>query len=238
MMIQKLGLWCLNKLRKELDGMIGLGMSAGNRSREEFIDEIQKCILKIPESADNVSLQRAFSLVYGYTPSGNTQSSWFISKLREAVSQDDCGEHSIGDVFSKHGEVLVLTGHITQSSSKMGLFYSHKTKQECAFELKSMLPFRVEKQVIPTRNSAMNTRKPSVQIHSLKGTKNALCSRGCGKRNTKACVVLVKCFGIRKDTHYVTMLNRRINPFKVRLVRMERSKPNQIPIRTSCAPSV
>ena len=73
-------------------------MSAGNRSREEFIDEIQKCILKIQNL--RTTFRYKGLLVYGYTPSGNTQSSWFIS-LREAVSQDDCGEHSIGDVFSK-----------------------------------------------------------------------------------------------------------------------------------------
>ena len=92
--------------------------------------------------------------------------------------------------------------------------------------LKSMLPFRVEKQVIPTRNSAMNTRKPSVQIHSLKGTKNALCSRGCGKRKHKGMCGSRKVFRYSKGHSLCDNAEQEDKPVQSTLVRMERS--NQI----------
>ena len=185
MSIERLGLWCLNRLHRELTSMLKLDTFFKNRTREEFIAEIQECMCKIPDSVDIISLRRVFSSVYGYNASENASSSWLLFKLQKIMSKDDVKEHTIGNVFLKHGEVLVLTGLITQSSNKMGLFYSHKTKQECAFEMESMLPFRVEKHVIPIRKSRMQTRKPSVEVHSLKGKKKVLCSRGCGKRKHK-----------------------------------------------------
>ena len=148
--------------------------------------DIRDFVSRLSCEVDVKILRRVFSMLHSHTPPENMSDSWYLMKIRSSIlgeehSSDEPGQKiMVGDVFSREGETLTLTSVISQGPSVLGLFYSDTLKRECAFELQSMIKYRIKKVVIPQLNSN-RLRKSSVQVNTLhKGT--SMCSRGCGKK--------------------------------------------------------